>query len=127
MCVDVKSDRVDPVVKSQACHIMVYDYYEPGIYALCGVKWKRRKLLNFIDLDFFSFQKCTLVYFVNIHIDSYANKSYKITYLSIHFVVKLNSNRLSLCLCDVVSKWLQVTSRNVLSLTSWRVRSRCIK
>ena len=30
MCVDVKSDRVDPIVKSQACHIMVYDYYEPG-------------------------------------------------------------------------------------------------
>ncbi|XP_052787270.1 CD109 antigen-like [Mya arenaria] len=29
VCVDVKMDRSDPVVKSQACHVMVYDYYEP--------------------------------------------------------------------------------------------------
>ena len=27
---NVKSDRSDPVVKSQACHVTVYDYYEPG-------------------------------------------------------------------------------------------------
>jgi hypothetical protein len=30
ICVDVKMDRVDPVVKSQACHVKAYDYYDPG-------------------------------------------------------------------------------------------------
>ncbi|XP_052786996.1 CD109 antigen-like [Mya arenaria] len=34
VCVDVKMDRSDPVVKSQACHVMVYDYYEPSYQAV---------------------------------------------------------------------------------------------
>ena len=36
-------------------------------------------------------------------------KSYEIFFLSIHFVVKLHRNRLSVCLRDVVSTWHQVT------------------
>ena len=50
--------------------------------------------------------------------DSYANQSYEISLLSIHFVVKLNWNSFSVCLRGVVSKWHQMTSRNVLLLTS---------
>ncbi|XP_060554762.1 CD109 antigen-like isoform X2 [Ruditapes philippinarum] len=32
--VTVKMDRSDPVVKNQACHIIVYDYYEPTYQAV---------------------------------------------------------------------------------------------
>ena len=42
----------------------------------------------------------------------------KISFLSIHFVVKLNWNRLSVCLHNVVSKWHRMTSCNFLLLTS---------
>ena len=47
-----------------------------------------------------------------------ANKSYGISFLWICFVIKLDLNRLSVCLRDVLSRWRQMTSRNVLLLTS---------
>ncbi|XP_060557269.1 CD109 antigen-like [Ruditapes philippinarum] len=34
ICVLVKMDRVDPVVKSQACHVKAYDYYDPAHQAI---------------------------------------------------------------------------------------------
>jgi hypothetical protein len=40
ICVDVKMDRVDPVVKSQACHVKAYDYYDPGKIE-CQLKWAK--------------------------------------------------------------------------------------
>ncbi|XP_053387785.1 C3 and PZP-like alpha-2-macroglobulin domain-containing protein 8 [Mercenaria mercenaria] len=33
-CVEVKMERADPVVKSQACHVTAYDYYEPTHQAM---------------------------------------------------------------------------------------------
>ncbi|XP_053387784.1 CD109 antigen-like [Mercenaria mercenaria] len=46
VCVDVKMDRKDPVVKSQACHVSVYDYYEPAHQAMTRYEFGMLKEAN---------------------------------------------------------------------------------
>ncbi|XP_053387783.1 CD109 antigen-like [Mercenaria mercenaria] len=46
LCVDVKMDRKDPVVKSQACHVTAYDYYEPAHQAMTRYEFGLLKEAN---------------------------------------------------------------------------------
>ncbi|XP_053387777.1 CD109 antigen-like [Mercenaria mercenaria] len=46
VCVDVKMDRKDPVVKSQACHVSAYDYYEPAHQAMTRYEFGMLKEAN---------------------------------------------------------------------------------
>ncbi|XP_060570674.1 C3 and PZP-like alpha-2-macroglobulin domain-containing protein 8 [Ruditapes philippinarum] len=50
ICVDVKMDRVDPVVKSQACHVKAYDYYDPVHQAITRYEFGLLKSSNICNI-----------------------------------------------------------------------------
>ncbi|XP_060586242.1 C3 and PZP-like alpha-2-macroglobulin domain-containing protein 8 [Ruditapes philippinarum] len=50
ICVDVKMDRVDPVVKSQACHVKAYDYYDPVHQAITRYEFGLLKEPNICNI-----------------------------------------------------------------------------
>ena len=88
------------------------------------------KTLDLSIFDNFGAQlQAPVVYFANSRSDSYANKSYEISSLSIHFIVKLNWKCIVVCLRDVVSTFHQMTSRHVTFFywRRWRVRSRYVQ